>query len=149
MIQKVLYCLAFALVPVMASAQSTLISNVNGYTLKNGQLITFHALEFSDDKITRLYQEGDVIPTTLSSPQLISIDGQGKTLLPGLIDAHGHVLGYGLSLLRADLTKSNSEQDAVKQVRDIINKTKVSSGFRAEAGIRYSGPRRLFQRPKV
>ncbi|MEQ9463290.1 MAG: amidohydrolase [Haliea sp.] len=30
-----------------------------------------------------------------SHPELRSVDAQGKTILPGLIDAHGHVMGLG------------------------------------------------------
>ncbi|WDE06858.1 amidohydrolase [Thalassomonas viridans] len=115
--KKSLISLALLLAPALACAQSTLISNIKGYTLQDDKLLTFNAIEFTDDKITRLYQSGDQLPD-LSDRQTSHINGQGKTLLPGLIDAHGHVLGYGLSLLRADLTNTASEQDAAKRVLD-------------------------------
>ncbi|HUE79651.1 MAG TPA: amidohydrolase family protein [Sphingomicrobium sp.] len=41
----------------------------------------------------------------------IDIDANGQTLLPGLIDAHGHVMGLGLSANRLDLTGSTSLAD--------------------------------------
>jgi predicted amidohydrolase YtcJ len=42
------------------------------------------------------------------------VDGRGRTLLPGLIDAHGHIMGLGFSALQLDLTgtKSLSEVQA-------------------------------------
>ena len=51
-------------------------------------------------------------------PDFTRVDLQGKTVFPGLIDAHGHVLGLGLSLLQVDLRTSESASDAVNAVND-------------------------------
>ncbi|MGI2110009.1 amidohydrolase [Shewanella frigidimarina] len=95
-------------------AQTTLVHHVNGYTLVDGKLQTFNAIQFTDDKIDRLFTLNQALP---SATDITSIDGKGKTLLPGLIDAHSHVLGYGLSLLTADLTNTSSEQQAVERAK--------------------------------
>ncbi|GGP47690.1 amidohydrolase [Shewanella saliphila] len=100
-------------------AQTTLVHDVNGYTLVNGKLQTFNAIQFTDDKIDRLFTKDQTLPT---ANDITTIDGKGKTLLPGLIDAHGHVLSYGLSLLTADLTNTSSEQDAVSRAQAFIKK---------------------------
>ena len=101
-------------------AQTTLITNVKGYTLNSDrELISFSALQFTDDKIDRFYQTGEALPDVDDATAVI--DGNGKTLLPGLIDAHGHVLNYGLSLLRVDLTGTRSEQEAVQRIVDFKN----------------------------
>ena len=103
--------LVFAtLLASQATAQSTLIKNINGYTLDKKNLTKFSAIAITKDKITRVYR-ADETPIIDNSTQVI--DGEGKTMLPGLIDAHGHVLGYGHSLLRVDLAASTSEQSAV------------------------------------
>ncbi|OUS29049.1 amidohydrolase [Thalassotalea sp. 42_200_T64] len=94
-------------------AQSTVIENINGYTLKDNQLLKFNAIKFSNDKIDKLYLSGEKVKP---AKNVNIIDGQGKTLIPGLIDAHGHVLSYGLSLLRADVSATSSEADAVNRV---------------------------------
>ncbi|WP_418357767.1 amidohydrolase [Shewanella basaltis] len=107
-----------------ALAQTTVVHDVNGYTLVNGKLHTFNAIQFTDDKIDRLFTKDQALPTT---NKIISIDGKGKTLLPGLIDAHGHVLSYGLSLLTADLTNTQSEQDAVARAQAFIKKNPTDS----------------------
>ena len=122
--------LALWLCSSQVSAQTTLISNINGYTLQENRLVQFNAIAFTDDKVDKLYGKNDHLPLNLdietsskvstgtftqNNKTITHIDGQGKTLLPGLIDAHGHVLNYGLSLLRIDLTKSDSEQEAVQQ----------------------------------
>jgi hypothetical protein len=95
-------------------AQTTLIQNIHGYTLDNAgeKLIQFSALQISDDKIEQLYQDKQPIQTQ-ANWQII--DGKGATLLPGLIDAHGHVLSYGKSLMSVDLVNSASEQEAVNR----------------------------------
>ncbi len=99
-----------AISPTIVLAKTTLIKNIQGYTITNNALERFTAITFTDDKIDQLYSGADPLPT---SKNINIIDGQGKTLLPGLIDSHGHILNYGLSLLRADLVHSISEQDAV------------------------------------
>lgn len=45
------------------------------------------------------------------------LDANGATVLPGLVDAHGHVLGLGLSLLNADLRGTTSRAQVVERLR--------------------------------
>ncbi len=103
---------ACALLAGTALAKTTVYTNVNGYTLVDGELRKFSHIQFTNDVIDKTF-------TTLDKQHLPDdveiIDGKGKTMLPGLIDAHGHILSYGLSLLRADLSKSYSAQDAVQR----------------------------------
>ncbi len=101
-----------ALSPSLVFAKTTLITNVQGYTITGSELESFAAIAFTDDKIDKIYSATDTLPSTKN---LTVIDGKGKTLIPGLIDSHGHILNYGLSLLRADLVNSASEQDAVNK----------------------------------
>lgn len=98
--------------PALVFAKTTLIKNVQGYTIAGDKLAQFAAIQFTDDKIDKLYLATEPLP---SAKELTVVDGQGKTLIPGLIDAHGHILSYGLSLLRADLVNSSSEQDAINK----------------------------------
>ncbi len=95
-------------------AQTTLIKNVNGYTFKGKSLHKFSSIRFTDDIIDNIYPQGQ--KPSLPNGAII-IDGEGKTMLPGLIDAHGHVLGYGHSLMRVNLLNSTSELDAVNSAR--------------------------------
>jgi hypothetical protein len=103
--------LSFSLVTQMAIAQTTLIKNVQGYTLEGSKLKQFNAIQFTDDKIDKLFSKGDTLP---KSEKMTFIDGHGKTLMPGLIDAHGHILSYGLSLMQANVGGTVSENSAVK-----------------------------------
>lgn len=99
--------------PGLLLADTTLVTNINGYTLDSSRTLQrFSGLQFTDDKIDRLFVDGEPLPAQADRV----LDGAGKTLIPGLIDAHGHVLSYGLSLLRVDLTGTSTEQEAVARV---------------------------------
>lgn len=107
--------LTLTLVCSAASAETTLITNVNGYTLNSQKALTqFSALQFTDDQVDRVYTSDDTLPENVD----ITIDGNGQTVIPGLVDAHGHVLNYGLSLLRVDLVGTSTEAEAVQRVAD-------------------------------
>lgn len=113
--KKVLLCTSLALVSQLAAADTTLLINANGYTLDaNRELVRFSAMQFTDDQVDRLYQEDDTLPE--DSDHIV--DAGGATVIPGLVDAHGHVLSYGLSLLRVDLTGTTTEQEAGQRVAD-------------------------------
>ncbi len=95
-------------------ADTTLITNVNGYTLNGSyDLIQFNAIQFTDDTVDAIFGEGEELPDDATT----TIDGAGQTLIPGLIDAHGHVLSYGLGLLRVDLVGTTTEAEAAERVR--------------------------------
>jgi predicted amidohydrolase YtcJ len=101
---------------VSVQAQTTLITNINGYTLTaERDLVRFAALQITADRVDRVYAATDPLPDDATFTR---IDGGGQTLIPGLIDAHGHVLNYGLSLLRVDLTGTRTEQEAVQRVAE-------------------------------
>ena len=103
---------AYVLFINTALADTTIVSNVKGYTLTDsGKLQSFSHIQFTNDKIDSIF---NTLDRTNLSENVKVIDGKGKTMLPGLIDAHGHVLSYGLSLLRADLTTSQNATDAVQ-----------------------------------
>jgi hypothetical protein len=99
-----------------AAYSLTFIENVKGYTLnQQGKLITFTNIAFEDEFIIgmNLSQEPGGIVT--------KIDGKGRVMLPGLIDAHGHILGLGQNLLEIDLRGSQSEDEAVKRVLEFVS----------------------------
>jgi predicted amidohydrolase YtcJ len=91
-------------------AELGLVDNVNGYTFdRSGQLQRFNGLLIDrQGKVTQLLHEGDTRP---QRPDF-KLDGQHRTLLPGLIDAHGHVTELGMQALSLDLTATNSLSEA-------------------------------------
>jgi predicted amidohydrolase YtcJ len=98
-----------ALLPASVSA-SGLIDNVNGLTVDaTGDLIHFTGLVIGKDgKIEKRLGRGDPRP---ERPDF-RYDGKGRTLVPGLIDGHGHVTSLGFSLLNLDLSQTKSLDEA-------------------------------------
>ena len=92
---------------------ATLVSNVKGYTLDEaGKLITFSSILIEEGKVHSLNPELGSLDVTVSD----TIDGKGQVMLPGLIDAHGHLLGLGANLLEVDLRTTSSAADAADKV---------------------------------
>ncbi len=109
-----------ALLSFATTAAPTLIHNVKGYTLtgpagNNAQLKTFEALVFDQGKV--LFA-GSLKDAESQFADASRIDGHGKTLLPGLIDAHGHILALGQGLSIVELRGVASEQEAVERVAE-------------------------------
>jgi hypothetical protein len=93
-----------------------IVENVNGITLdKDGKVIRFNAVLIGKDgKVTQLLTGKDKAP---KQPDFRH-DGRGATMLPGLIDAHGHVMGLGFQQLTLDLSATNSLAEAQAAIRD-------------------------------
>ena len=98
------------------SNADTLLYNVGGYTLTGEGLNTFSYLHIDDT--------GHVIATGSGSlPQASRrIDGRGTFMLPGLIDAHGHIESLGFSRLQVDLVGTRSLQQARERIRRYAEK---------------------------
>ncbi|MDP5032568.1 MAG: amidohydrolase [Paraglaciecola sp.] len=110
--------LVISLMSCVVSAAPTQISNVRGYTLDNdGRLISFSNLIFDGGKVIAIGNH----ELNNKYPEANKIDGQNKVLLPGLIDAHGHVMGLGETLLEVDLRDIGSANLAAQKVRDYAN----------------------------
>ncbi|GAA0854048.1 amidohydrolase [Aliiglaciecola litoralis] len=96
-------------------AKPTIISNVKGYTMSNsGALMQFSHLAFDNGKVLAL---GDHTLINQFNGAVI-IDGKNRTLLPGLIDAHGHFMGMGVTLLQIDVREDKSAQATALHVRE-------------------------------
>jgi predicted amidohydrolase YtcJ len=109
-------CLFFFITSVLAAPSH--IGNIKGYTLDNaGKLILFSNMVFDSGKVVDIGGE----ELNQKYPNATFIDGQNKVLLPGIIDAHGHVMGLGETLLQVDLRKSKSALDAAKMVQAYAN----------------------------
>lgn len=92
---------------------ATVIDNANGYTLNSkNELVRFTSMAF-DDK-GRIIAVGSSDQTRSRAPKARRIDMQGKTVIPGLIDAHGHVFGLGELLTQLDLAGSPSLAEALR-----------------------------------
>jgi len=110
---------ALALIAALLASPAwseTLISNVNGIQVgPDGQLQHFGALLIDDHgRVESVIK----MPTPRVKRHDQIIDGHGKTLLPGLIDAHGHVLDLGMTRMTVQLVGTSSVADLQQRVRD-------------------------------
>ncbi|WP_062732702.1 amidohydrolase [Sphingobium abikonense] len=125
--------LALCPAPVLAAG---VIDNVNGVALDaNGRIVRFGALMIDDDGKVEKLIEGRYKEPEYKRPKkrkkgepwpeppkglAFKLDAGGKTLIPGLIDAHGHVMGYGLSLITLDLSDTTSLAQAQDKIRAYV-----------------------------
>src|SRR5690625_3194778 len=52
-------------------------------------------------------------------PHAEQLDAGGRTIIPGLIDAHAHLMGLGMSLLQADLMGAASVDEIIHRLREV------------------------------
>ncbi len=107
---------SFAALTLLLAAPAladTLVDNVNGITVdENGDVIRFTGLVFDDEGvITEVLERGDERPQTD-----FGVDGNGQVMLPGMIDAHVHVMGIGFGALLLDLSDTTSLEDALAKI---------------------------------
>jgi predicted amidohydrolase YtcJ len=108
-------CLLSALFAPLAQAADLLIDHVNGYTLDGaGKLQRFEALLIDGGKVAAT---GTQAALTARAGGAKRMDGGGHTLLPGLIDAHGHVMALGAMKRQADLAATTSLNQALAAVK--------------------------------
>ncbi|WP_395341441.1 amidohydrolase [Ningiella sp. W23] len=95
------------------------LTNVNGYTLNgDGELIRFSEIYIENDKVMAI---GEELNKVQSVQHTIPRDMKQATMIPGLIDAHGHILGLGENLVQVDLRGTQSEQEAVERIKAHIS----------------------------
>lgn len=93
----------------------TLIDNVQGQTIgANGEIERFKALLYDDAGVIKsVIHEGEKVPKKGFQYRL---DGKARLMLPGLIDAHVHVMGTGFAALTLDLSETNSLAEALEKI---------------------------------
>jgi predicted amidohydrolase YtcJ len=107
----------FALAALLSTSAlaDTLVTNVNGIQVgADGQLQHFTGLIVANDGKVKTVLTGPPPPIAFEH----SVDGHGQTLLPGLIDGHGHVIDLGFYALRLDVTGTQSLTEFQQRLRD-------------------------------
>ena len=96
-----------------AFASETAIHNISGYTSTTAGIHEFSVLVLSE--------RGKVVATGGESllkahPDAIRIDGNGRTLLPGLTDGHAHLFKYGFLLRSLNLVSTPSLTESLLKI---------------------------------
>ncbi len=109
----------FALVIASASqADVTLIKNFTGYSVNAEGQKTFTAMLLEHGKIKAVGTLAEF--DTIKADHIIDL--QGQFVLPGLIDAHGHVSGLGEEQRQVDLRGTVSVDDALQRIQRYAEK---------------------------
>jgi hypothetical protein len=92
----------------------TLVYNVDGVTIdESGEVKRFTQLVFDDEGVvTHVLERGEDRPEDIE----FAIDGKGQVMLPGMIDAHVHVMGIGFGALTLDLSETESLEEALAAI---------------------------------
>jgi hypothetical protein len=114
MIRKLMAAAVAMSMIVSPALADGLVDNVNGMTMDaQGRVIHFNAIQIDrDGKVVKLLQSGDKKPDKLDWRN----DQKGRTLLPGFIDAHGHVMSLGFRALELDLSDTKTLDEAKAKI---------------------------------
>jgi predicted amidohydrolase YtcJ len=108
-------CVA-ALAPALLSAQAPADLVLTGgriYTLDGARPVV-SALAVRNGRVAFIGSDGEAL--LAGGPLARVIDLQGKTVVPGLIDAHAHLLSLGNSLRRVSLSGAKSYDEVIARV---------------------------------
>ena len=103
---------ALAARPAQAQAD-VVLHNARIYTVNPDQP-TAEALAVRGGRILMVGTDAEVLA---AYPEAERIDAGGQTVVPGLIDAHAHLMGLGTSMLQADLVGTTSRADVVERLK--------------------------------
>ena len=150
--KKLLALLVISLLVLTASCSdsnqstTTVFTNVNGYSFDNTrELEKFTTLVIDSGKVMAIGD--DRLVENFS--EAIIIDGQGKTLIPGITDAHGHVSSLGYTLLQIDLRDTSSARQAATQIADYAQKKPYLNWIRGRGWNQVLWPGQQFPSAKI
>ena len=106
--------LGLAAVPAARAQADWVLHNAQIYTVSAEQPEA-EALAIRGDRILMVGSDDDVLGTY---PDARRVDAQGRTVVPGLIDAHAHLMGLGESLIQVDLVGTASKQEIRDRLED-------------------------------
>lgn len=111
---RIAFASVFALAMATPALADTLVDNVDGVTIdESGKVKRFNGLVFDDNgTITQVLTRSD------KRPQVdYRLDAEGRVMLPGMIDAHVHVMDMGFAALTLDLSGTTSLEDALGKIK--------------------------------
>jgi predicted amidohydrolase YtcJ len=110
---RILFLAVLAMLASASAIADTALHNVQGYTSSMDGIVEFTVLVFDEDG--RVVATGDesLLEHHVDASK---IDGDGRVVLPGLIDAHAHVYSYGLLKNNLDLAGTPSVDAAVASI---------------------------------
>lgn len=99
-------------------ATGTLVDNVVGVTPDGkGGLERFTGLLIDEQgRLAAVYRDSDKRPKRVA----FKVDGKGRVVVPGMIDAHVHIMETGFAKMTLDLSGARSLEEALVMVRAYV-----------------------------
>ena len=92
----------------------------------NGSIITVNktnsineAVLVENGKILKVGSNNEILKLKDSNTRLIDL--KGKTMLPGLIDPHGHIVAIAQTLMITNLSEANSKDELIQLINNSFN----------------------------
>jgi predicted amidohydrolase YtcJ len=102
------------LVATPAMAEVTVLTAARIHTMDTA-LPRAEAMAFENGRILAI---GDAEELRTRYPSARQLDVGNATVIPGLIDAHAHVSGLGMTHLTADLVETRSKEEVLRRLRE-------------------------------
>ncbi|HEY0503501.1 MAG TPA: amidohydrolase family protein [Lysobacter sp.] len=115
--RKLAWAVSAALGVMSGSAMAagvTVLTAARIHTMDTAQP-TAQAMAFDDDG--RILALGDAATLAARYPKAQRLDVGDATVIPGLIDAHAHVSGLGMTMLSADLVDARSKDEVLQRLQ--------------------------------
>ncbi len=112
---KLAFAIAVSLSCAAQAAEPTLVSNARIITADATRPFAEAMVYDADGRILAL---GDGEALRAKYPNHIALDAKGRAIVPGLIDAHGHVLGLGQTLSQVNLVDTASKTEILARLRE-------------------------------
>ncbi len=112
---RLLTALLLASATTLAQAQSAdlIITNARIYTVDDSRPVVA-AMAVRAGRVQFVGSEREAL--ALKGPSTQIVNARGNTVIPGMVDAHAHLLGLGFALERVDLTGTSSYDEVIARV---------------------------------
>lgn len=110
-----LFACCLMLLSATAHAQADLVVHSAAIYTVDAERPRAEALAVRDGRILMVGSDDEVLGAYPDAPRL---DAEGQTILPGLIDAHAHLMGLGESRMQVDLVGTASKAEVLERLRD-------------------------------
>ena len=99
----------------------------------NGNIITVNdkqpivdAILVENGKIVKVGLKEEILKLKNDDTELVDLDG--KTMLPGFIDSHGHIIAVAQTLMIVNLSDANSKEEFIEMLKDYAKNNPPKNG---------------------
>ncbi|WP_224743859.1 MULTISPECIES: amidohydrolase [Lysobacter] len=109
------------LLPLAAAAGAAEVTVLTATRIHTMDALQPRAQAMAFDEGGRILSVGSGEALLRQYPDARRLDVGNVTVIPGLIDAHGHVAGLGLNAMQADLAGATSKDEALQRLREFAD----------------------------